>query len=103
MMTLVTDVRLREGMERKWDNVMSARLTAVKARPGWIGGQLLRVENEPRRRVIVGTWRSRDDWEAWHRDPQYAETRRQLDPLVEGPEEHVWNEVIVDVRKDSGA
>jgi heme-degrading monooxygenase HmoA len=53
--------------------------------------------------VIVGTWRSRDDWEAWHRDPQYAETRRQLDPLVEGPEEHVWNEVIVDVRKDSGA
>src|SRR5262245_31707931 len=44
MMTLVTDVRLREGMERKWDDVMSARMTAVKARPGWVGGQLLRVE-----------------------------------------------------------
>src|SRR5262245_66357992 len=100
MMTLVTDVRLREGMERKWDDVMSARMTAVKARPGWVGGQLLRVESEPRRRVIVGTWRSRADWEAWHRDPEFAATRRQLDPLVEGPEEHVWKEVIVDVRND---
>ena len=26
-----------------------------------------RVENEPSRRGIVGTWRTRADWEAWHR------------------------------------
>jgi quinol monooxygenase YgiN len=54
------------------------------------------VENEPSRRVIVGTWRTRADWEAWHRDPHFAETRRQLDPLVDGPEQRWWHEVVVD-------
>src|SRR5262249_60826855 len=47
---------------------MRARMTAAKERPGWVGGQLLRVENHPSRRVIVGAWRTRADWEAWHRD-----------------------------------
>jgi len=98
MMTVVTDVRLHEGMEHTWDTVMRARMTAAKERPGWVGGQLLRVENRPSRRVIVGTWRTRADWEAWHRDPQFAETRRQLDPLVDGPEHRRWNDVVVDVR-----
>jgi heme-degrading monooxygenase HmoA len=98
MMTIVTDIHLREGMERTWDAVMRARMTAAKKRPGWVGGQLLRMENQPSRRVIVGTWRTRADWEAWHLDPQFSETRRQLDPLVDGPEHRWWNEVVVDAR-----
>ncbi len=102
MMTVVTSVRLREGMERKWDTVMRERMAAVKDHPGWVGGQLLQVENEPQHRVIVGTWRTRADWEAWHRDPQFDETRRALDPLVDGPEKHLWHEVVVDARKGGG-
>ena len=44
-----------------------------------MGGQLLRPTDKPDRRVIVGTWRTRKDWEGWHQDPQFAETRRRLD------------------------
>ena len=103
MMTVVTDIRLREGSEQNWDTIMRMRMTAAQERPGWVGGQLLRVENQPSRRVIVGTWRTRADWEAWHRDPHFAETRRQLDPLVDGPEARWWNEVVVDARVGEGA
>jgi len=56
------------------------------------------VENEPSRRVIVGTWQTRADWEVWHRDPHFAETRRQLDPLVDGPGQRWWHEMVVDTR-----
>lgn len=77
MMTIVTHIQLKEGTEPEWDAVMRKRLAAAKKQPGWVGGQLLRPSDKPSRRVIVGTWRTRADWEGWHKDPRFGETRRQ--------------------------
>ena len=99
MMTLVTHAHLKEGAGPEWDAAMRTRLSAAKKQPGWVGGQLLRQSDKPDRRVIVGTWRTRADWEAWHQDPQFAATRRRLDGLENGPAEHWWHEVVLDVRK----
>jgi heme-degrading monooxygenase HmoA len=99
MMTIVTHVHLKEGAGRDWDAAMRARLTAAKKRPGWVGGQLLRPADKPDRRVIVGTWRTRANWEAWHHDPKFAETRQRLDGLESAPAEHWWHDVVLDVRK----
>jgi len=99
MMTIVTHVDLKEGAGRDWDAVMRTRLSAAKKRPGWVGGQLLRPADKQDRRVIVGTWKSRADWEAWHHDPQYTETRQRLDGLESAPAEHWWHDVLLDVRK----
>ena len=101
-MTIVTHTEVKEGAERKWDAVMRERMAAAKGLPGWVGGQLLRSADSPNKRVIVGTWRARADWEKWHKDPRFAETSRELDDLVTGPAEHWWHEVVLDVRK-SGA
>jgi len=101
MMTIVTHVHLKEGAGRDWDSAMRTRLSAVNKRPGWVGGQLLRPADKPDRRVIVGTWRTRRDWEAWHHDPQFTETRQRLDGLESAPAEHWWHNVMLDVRKPS--
>jgi heme-degrading monooxygenase HmoA len=101
MMTIVTHAHLKEGAARDWDAIMRRRLSAATQRPGWIGGQLLRSADKPDRRVIVGTWKSRRDWEGWHHDPQFTDTRRQLDALENAPCEHWWHEVVLDVRKAS--
>ena len=103
MMTIVTHVHLREGAGRDWDAAMRTRLSAARKQSGWVGVQLLRPADKPDRRVIVGTWRARADWEAWHQDPQFAETRRRLDGLESGPAEHWWHEVVLDVRKFTAA
>ena len=103
MMTIVTHVHLKEGAGREWDVAMRTRLSAAKKCPGWVGGQLLRQSDKPDRRVIVGTWRTRGDWEAWHQDPHFAETRRRLDGLESRPAEHWWHEVVLDVRKSAAA
>ena len=55
MVTIVTDVQLKEGSEQDWDAAMSERMEAAKKQPGWVGGQMLEPEDDPRRRVIVGT------------------------------------------------
>jgi heme-degrading monooxygenase HmoA len=98
MVTIVTDVELKEGAERKWDAVMRERMTEARKHGGWVGGQLLRSEEDPNKRVIVGTWKARSDWEQWHKDPRFADTRRQLDDLVSRPAEHWWHDVVLDVR-----
>jgi heme-degrading monooxygenase HmoA len=98
MMTIVTHVHLKEGVGRNWDAAMRARLSAARKVPGWVGGQLLRPAEKQDKRVIVGTWRTRADWEAWHHDPQFVKARQRLDGLESEPAEHWWHEVVLDVR-----
>jgi heme-degrading monooxygenase HmoA len=99
MVTIVTNVHLKEGSEQDWDAAMRERMAAAKNQRGWVGGQMLEPEDDPMRRVIVGTWETRDDWEKWHEDPEFAETREELEGLVLEPEEHEWHEVVLDVRR----
>ena len=99
MMTIVTHIHLKQGAALDWDAAMRKRLSAARKRPGWIGGQLLRPADKHDARVIIGTWRTRADWEAWHHDPQFAETRQRLDGLETAPAEHWWHDVVLDVRK----
>lgn len=97
-MTIVTHVTLKEGSEPDWDAAMRERLSAAAARPGWIGGQLLMPLDRLNRRVIVGTWQTRGDWEAWHQDPAFAQTRERMQGLEDGSAENWWHEVLEDVR-----
>jgi heme-degrading monooxygenase HmoA len=101
MMTIVTHVHLREGVGRDWDAAMRTRLSAAGRASGWVGGQLLRPADKPDRRVIVGTWMTRANWEAWHHDPKFTETRQRLDGLESAPAEHWWHDVVFDVRQAS--
>jgi heme-degrading monooxygenase HmoA len=101
METIVTHVHLRDGAGRDWDAAMRTRLAAARKAPGWVGGQLLRPGDKPDRRVMVGTWKTRANWEAWHHDPKFAETRQRLDGLESAPAEHWWHDVVLDVRRAS--
>lgn len=98
MMTIVTHITLKQGCEPEWDAAMRERLDAARSQPGWIGGQLLIPLDRLDKRIIVGTWETRAAWEAWHQDPTFAETRKRLDGLEAGQNEHWWHEVMLDVR-----
>ena len=94
MMTIVTQVTLRQGAEPEWDSAMRERLAAAVGKPGWISGQLLMPLQHLNQRVIIGTWQTRADWEAWHTDPTFADTRARLEGLEDGPAQQWWHEVI---------
>jgi heme-degrading monooxygenase HmoA len=94
MVTIVTHVQLKPGSESEWDRTIQERLRVAEGRPGWVAGQLLRPVDKPHDRVIVGTWETRDAWEAWHRDPTFRETRGRLDGLEARPGQEWWHEVL---------
>jgi heme-degrading monooxygenase HmoA len=102
MVTIVTDVRLKEGSEQEWDATMQERMTAARKQAGWVGGQMLSPVDDPTKRVIVGTWQTRDDWQKWHEDPDFADTRAALAGLVAEPERYAWHEVRLDMRPTAG-
>lgn len=78
MMTVITETTLKPGQEQEWDRAFEERLRAAKQQPGWVDTQLLIPEDEPNKRIVVGTWRSRDDWERWHETPPFRQTREPL-------------------------
>src|SRR5438132_13944741 len=98
-MTIVTHVHLREGAERDWDAAMRTRLSAARKASGWVGGQLLRPADKPDRRVTIGTWRTRADWEAWHHDPRSTETPHRPDGRESAPADHSRHDVVLHARR----
>jgi heme-degrading monooxygenase HmoA len=98
MMTVITRVALKEGSEPEWDAVMRERLGAAQDRDGWLGGQLLIPLDALNERIIVGIWETRADWEAWHADAAFQQTRDRLDELQVEQQETTWHEVLADVR-----
>jgi heme-degrading monooxygenase HmoA len=101
MITVMTRAKLKQGSEPDWDQTMRERLEAARNHVGWVGGQLLMPLDALDERVIVGTWQTRADWEAWHTDAAFLETRRRLEGLQEQPDDTTWHEVVAEVRQQS--
>ena len=98
MMTVVTTTTVRAGAEAEWDGAMRERFESARNREGWISGQLLTPDDESSTRVIVGTWRSSEDWENWHSDPAFLEQRETLERLEQEPPRSEWYRVVADAR-----
>ncbi|AOY74021.1 antibiotic biosynthesis monooxygenase (plasmid) [Arthrobacter sp. TES] len=81
MITVVSTMQLESNSEKEWDQLIRERFRSARDRVGWISGQLLAPSDAPNTRVIIGTWKSRQDWEAWHEDPAFLTSRRRLDEL----------------------
>ena len=70
----------------------------MRGHTGWTHTQVLIPTDGMNKRVIIGTWQTRADWEAWHRDPVFADTRTRLDGLEAAPRQESWHEVMLDLR-----
>jgi heme-degrading monooxygenase HmoA len=97
MMTIITRVKLREDSTEQWDSAMHTRIQAARGAKGWVSAQLLKGVDEALERAIVGVWDSQADWEAWHNDAAFRETREQLSGLEQRPQESVWFQVVEDI------
>jgi heme-degrading monooxygenase HmoA len=99
LFTVITTTTLRPGTEDEWDAAIGERFQSAHGRSGWVSGQLLTPEDDSDVRVIVGTWESKADWEAWHDDPAFLEQREKLEGLASKPSSVAWYSVVDDARR----
>ena len=93
MMTVITETTLEAGQEAEWDQAFQERLAAARQQPGWIGVQLLIPVDDPDRRVVVGTWESREAWEAWHQTDTFQRTRQRMNEADRADGRERWFQV----------
>ena len=101
MMTVITTMRIPADVEEDWDRLISQRFESAHNRHGWVSGQLLTPTDAPETRLIVGTWRSRSDWEAWHDDPAFLEQRTKLEGLHTRQDATTWFDVVAHAQADT--
>jgi heme-degrading monooxygenase HmoA len=94
MMTVITETEIEAGQEPQWDEAFRERLEDAANQPGWVGLQLVVPLDAPNKRVVIGTWETRADWESWHTSETFRSTRERLDKVQQkgGPE--TWYEVV---------
>lgn len=96
MMTIVTRVKIEPGKEPAWDAAFRKRVEAARKQPGWIGVQLGIPADAVNQRVVIGTWETRADWEAWHATDAFQKTREQMEGAETDAREEWWHEVILE-------
>ena len=94
MMTVITETTLEPGQEEAWDQAFQERLAAARQQPGWVGVQLLIPLDAPNRRVVVGTWESREAWEAWHGTDTFQRTRQRMNEAGQADGQERWFQVV---------
>ena len=98
-MTIITHVRIREGQEPAWDAAFLERAAAAREQPGFVAVQLCAPHGAINERVIIGTWQTRADWEAWHGSDAFQETRRLLEHVDDEKQRESWHEVVLEERR----
>jgi heme-degrading monooxygenase HmoA len=87
MIRVLIERRLAEGVEEDLQRAMREMRREAIHVPGYLSGETLRSISDPNRYVIISSWRSQADWEAWSR----SETRRRIEehiaPLLAEPEQ----------------
>ena len=62
---------------------------------GHAGAQKLLIPmDDPRKRIVVGTWQRREDWERWHTTDGFRRTREQLDAATASEAPERWFNVV---------
>ena len=75
-----------EGMDEELRNAeMDARQQAMHI-PGYISGETLRNQDDPQHNVVISTWRSVEDWNAWHASDARNSVLQRLKPMLVQPE-----------------
>ncbi|MBW1797150.1 MAG: antibiotic biosynthesis monooxygenase [Deltaproteobacteria bacterium] len=52
------------------------------AQPGYISGETLRNIDNPEEYLVISTWQSLDNWNAWISSKQRAEIQEKVDTLL---------------------
>ena len=76
---------IKTGSEIKMHHLLlQLRSKAMQAK-GYISGETLRALDNPNKFLVISTWNSLSEWEAWDKDPARQELQVEIDKLLRHP------------------
>jgi heme-degrading monooxygenase HmoA len=83
----------REGDEEIQRAMRDLRREAIQ-QPGYVSGETLRDNANPHHFVILSTWRSPEEWEAWANSDRRREVEGQIRAMSIEPERITVCEIV---------
>jgi heme oxygenase (mycobilin-producing) len=76
---------IKAGSEIKLHQLLlQLRAKAMQAK-GYISGETLRALDNPNKFLVISTWNSLAEWEAWDKDPARMGVQEEVDSLLRYP------------------
>ena len=76
--------RVPKGKEAELLPLLFDLRSKAITQPGYVSGETLRNVNLPEDFVVISTWNSMDDWEAWETGRERGEIQARIDALLGG-------------------
>lgn len=89
------------GMEKQLEKALSEARTSAMRSPGYLSGESLIDMNDTHHSLVISTWRTREEWEAWDHSDERRRVRAFIEPLLEGPEKVAVYEVTLHTDRPS--
>jgi len=86
MIRVIIERRLFPGMESSYKQVIREVKFQASGMPGYISGEALRNVEDHNVWLIVATWRTFTDWQAWQDSEAREELLAKIGPMLEQPE-----------------
>jgi quinol monooxygenase YgiN len=77
---------IQPGNDLKLHNLLMQLRTKAMLQKGYITGETLRDLSSVSKFLVIGTWSSIDDWNAWLANPERKKLQTELDKLLKSPE-----------------
>jgi heme oxygenase (mycobilin-producing) len=77
---------IQPGNDLKLHNLLMQLRTKAMLQKGYITGETLRDVNSASKFLVIGTWNSIEDWNAWLANPERKKLQEELDKLMKTPE-----------------
>lgn len=82
MIRVIIERILAEGLESHYEEAAREALIRTMAQPGFLSGESLCDVARPNRRIVLGSWRSRQDWEAWYHSDERRDCIARIRPML---------------------
>lgn len=86
MIRVIIERRLAEGKEQEYQQTMRKLKQKASHFPGYLSGEILVEQEEPRHWVILSNWDTLEHWQAWEASDARKETLNAISPMLDGDE-----------------
>lgn len=87
MIRVIIDRHFVQGMDEELRQAELEARKAATSMPGYISGETLRDTANPQHNVVISTWRSQEDWNAWMTSEERIRILSRIEPLLVEPEQ----------------
>jgi heme-degrading monooxygenase HmoA len=77
--------KVKAGKEAELNAIVRELRSYAMHAEGFISGETLRSIDDPSIHLVISTWQSMDDWNAWHNSPKRKEIQKKINAVLAEP------------------